>query len=204
MENRILTLQISSYWHPGTGRGDGAVADASVHVGTDHLPFLPGRTVKGLLRDAVECAIQAGFEGLDPVALFGSPLPRATTDDRVRTLEEARFTTDSGCLRFGSARPGRGPTEQATWSEWAGAHPEQAAVLVERIASTKVDDLGRAEDHTLRTIEVVVPMTLHAAIEGPPGTRWDLLDEAVQTFLTGLGSHRTRGLGRVHARLEQP
>jgi CRISPR/Cas system CMR subunit Cmr4 (Cas7 group RAMP superfamily) len=48
-----LKIEIRSYWHPGTGRGQGSHLDATTHRNARGLPSLPGRTVKGLVRDAV-------------------------------------------------------------------------------------------------------------------------------------------------------
>ena len=51
-----LRFEIQSFWHAGSGRGDGAVADATVLRSRAGLPILPGRTVKGLLREACDLA----------------------------------------------------------------------------------------------------------------------------------------------------
>ena len=48
-----LKIDIQSYWHPSTGRGQGSDVDALAHRDKDGIPCLPGRTIKGLLRDAV-------------------------------------------------------------------------------------------------------------------------------------------------------
>ena len=41
-------------WHCGSGLAAGADADALVIKDSDRLPFLPGKTVKGLLREGME------------------------------------------------------------------------------------------------------------------------------------------------------
>lgn len=43
-----------SYWHCGSGLAAGADADALVIKNQDGLPFIPGRTLKGLIRQAAE------------------------------------------------------------------------------------------------------------------------------------------------------
>src|SRR5206468_769129 len=106
---RTIEFRILTWWHPGTGRGDGATADAVAHCGSDGLPFLPGRTVKGLIRDACRAGAEAAVIHKDQIlTLFGSDPPGPGPSDgefeRVRALEEGRFRTRRGTLRFSSAR----------------------------------------------------------------------------------------------------
>ena len=48
-----LVLDFQTYWHCGTGRGGGVAIDAGVARDQHLLPMVPGRTIKGVLRDAV-------------------------------------------------------------------------------------------------------------------------------------------------------
>jgi hypothetical protein len=147
------------------------------------------------------------------IELFGSaPPPQAKSDPefmRVRALEEARFGTRTGSLRFSSARLGSTREEQNRWSAWARdpGHDRKVVVahLYSYIASTAINpDTGTAKDQTLRTIEAVVPLTLHAFIDTSTDAPWDAIDESVKLFLRTIGSHRNRGLGRVDAHLVTP
>ena len=62
-----VDFSILSYWHAGSGQGRSAVSDALVQNDRNGLPFLPGRTVKGLLREG--CGVA---RGRTPMAeLFG-------------------------------------------------------------------------------------------------------------------------------------
>ena len=203
---RSIEFQLMSWWHPGTGRGDGVTADAVAHRGNDHLPFLPGRTVKGLVRDACRAGVAADILPMSRwLELFGTPPPPAKEGEefeRVEALEEGRFKTERGSLRFSSARIGKSSDEQAKWSTWARDREDVSSYLYSHVASTAMDPLtGAAKDRSLRTIEVVVPLNLHAFIEGDADTPWDSIGESIELFLRTLGSHRNRGLGRVAARL---
>ena len=73
-ETMILEIQLLSYWHAGSGFGRGADVDALVLKEGNSLPYLPGRTVKGLLREAMQCCEEAGAvpEGTTS-NLFGTP-----------------------------------------------------------------------------------------------------------------------------------
>lgn len=206
-----IKFEILTWWHAGSGRDDGPVSDAKIIRGRGNLPFLPGRTVKGLVRDAARLGVAAQMlnEG-QVVAWFGRDLVRinpqkgVTTENRERHLDEARFHTSAGNLIFGSATLGD------TWERWAeqvlsnnaddlSATPDD---LITTFASTRIAEDGVAENKTLRVIEAAVPMTLWASIEGPPEAQIEPLLPVLPIFLRGLGSHRNRGLGRVCATLE--
>jgi hypothetical protein len=203
-QTRWLKLDLLGYWHAGTGRGDGALADAVVFR-DGNLPVVPGRTVKGLLRDAAAHAADVGvFDAHEVVRLFGSPLEsKRKNADAVGALEaEARFRTEPGRLRVGTAALGASAADQRAWRTWAATPKGKAlaATLVTTLSSTALED-GVAKDATLRTLEVAVPLTLYAPLELPePEARvWKDLNVAVGLFLTELGSHRNRGLGRCQA-----
>lgn len=209
----VLKITLHGYWHAGSGRGEGPGADASVVRDGAGLPYLPGRTLKGLLREAVRRAMRLGrVPGGAPELRrwFGTELidddrGQVDSDDRIRVLEEARFRTDEGALRVSSATIGRGEAA-ARWRRWA----EQAAAngpvaaevrrrvghLFAELASTKIDDAsGVASDRSLRVIEVAVPMDLYATIEGPDEDPWPHALREALVLLRALGSHRRRGLG---------
>lgn len=212
VSSRVLEIEILSYWHPGTGRGDGAASDAVVQRTAQGLPVLPGRTVKGLLREVVMLGAAAGVVTLPNCdeAVFGSALPdRVSSDDRISRLENQRFTTTSGALRIGNAQLGRTSQERTQWERYAASEEgrELVPTLITSVSSTKLQD-GVAADHTLRTIEVFVPVTLYApldldtsALEGKADAVWRALSESVELFFRSLGSHRNRGLGRCKARI---
>ncbi len=125
MACRRLRFSLSSYWHIGSGVGAEAVADAQVLRDGDGLPLVPGRTVKGLLREAMELATRSGRVAADrPVRWFGSCLPGVPPptpgqetpevgDVQEVRLEEGRFSTHEGALWFGSA------CLSDDWRQWA-------------------------------------------------------------------------------------
>lgn len=192
-----IVFDILTWWHAGTGRGDGTVADAVLARSDDGLPYLPGRTVKGLARDAVRLGVAAGMATREQLeAWFGTSLVEGDPENRVEKLEEARFATRPGALRFESATLGD------AWTRWARGHESERSALVSTFASTRIGADGVARDQTLRVIEVAVPMTLRAPVEGPEGDWLRVLEKVLPLFVRGLGSHRNRGLGRVLCNLE--
>lgn len=191
-ERAMLTVDIKGYWHPGTGRGQGTQLDATTHRGGDGLPALPGRTVKGLVRDAVRRWERWGGYG-DGTAegagvaeqLFG---PRHDGDE-----------TWPGLLRFSDATL---PPAEASYLE---AHPDLLSGLYREHFATAIEpESGTARPRSLRGIEVVVPLTLQAEVEVVSSARhdglydrWpDILREALP-LVRAVGAHRSRGLGRA-------
>lgn len=202
----LLHFQMLGYWHPGTGRGQGPGADAEVNRTPGGLPFLPGRTVKGLL---LEAATQAGVSAEERERCFGSAIIGAEGG-----LEAARFETKPGALRFESARIGQSEASCAQWEAWAvrakegtdtgkpdTSKPDDSEIigqLYRIFASTKLDESGVAADGTLRSVEVAVPTNLLAVVEAPraDGALAMKMLRAAAPFVNAVGAHRTRGLGR--------
>lgn len=209
MLSRTLTLDIVSPWHAGTGRGEGAALDAVVVRSTGGLPYLPGRTLRGLLRQALVDAAAAGAvdSGTDE-ALFGSALAAelGEGDDAAGGLAAHRHRTRAGVLRVSNARLGASAAEAEAWERWAAASPGAMEHLYVRFASTAVAaSTGSAKERTLRAIECAVPMTLHATLTGPgagaAAAAWPDSIRAALPWLRAIGAHRNRGFGRVDARL---
>lgn len=194
MSTHRIHIDLRGYWHPGGGRGQGLVLDATCHRDADGLPVLPGRHLKGLLRDALERAEAwnwAGYQGLAS-ALFGD---RPKGDD-------AR-TPRPGSLRVGDARL---PNEIA--AHLAGDEgKELRSGLFRPLYATAVEHAtGTAKEKSLRGIEVVVPLELDAALSAIPGREppsdWPERLRAVLPLIDAVGAHRNRGLGRAVLTLE--
>lgn len=54
MNNIRYTIQFYSPWHCGSGLSAGADLDALVTKDKSKMPYIPGKTLKGLIREAVE------------------------------------------------------------------------------------------------------------------------------------------------------
>lgn len=197
MTAQHLIVDIRSYWHPGGGRGRGMVLDAAAHRASDGLPALPGRHLKGLLREALEMAQHwqwPGYEGLsarlfgarsgDPGAEGGVPAP--------------------GCLRVSDARLPSALADYLRGPPGSGLVPG----LFRALYATAVEhESGSARDKSLRGIEVIVPMQVVARIEPIPGREappgdWPQRLGKVLPLVPAVGAHRSRGLGRAVLSLE--
>lgn len=189
-----LKIHFANYWHAGGGRDAGSVLDAIVHRDVHGLPVVPGRHIKGLLRDALERAETWEWEGYSGLAatLFG---------DRSETASNA--APQAGCLRVSD---GMLPSDVAKWlGSEAGARLRPG--LHRALYATAVEhDSGVAKDHSLRGIEVTVPLDLTAVVEEIPGRNapenWLARLGEVLPLIDALGAYRSRGLGRVQLQLE--
>lgn len=202
---RTLEITLPGWWHVGSGRGIGGYADAAILRSPEGLPWIPGRTLRGLVREALEHA--AAFGRLDAdiaETLCGTaPPPDRPTE---KTVRRRRFETDPGILRFGNAR-----LPQA-WRAWASDARNKATLddLFGVFAQTAIYGRdgkapGLARDHSLRTIEVAPPMTLQAGLQvderAADGIDWERALEKALPLIRGLGASRHRGLGRARIAL---
>jgi len=196
MNGVVLKVDIRSYWHAGGGRGAGAVLDAVVHRDPHGLPVLPGRHLKGLLRDALRRAEAWGWAGYGPGitrALFGGPAG-----------DGGERRSEAGCLRVSDAAL---PEDLAAWLAHEAGGRAHLPRLFRGLYATAVEhDSGTALDRSLRGVEVTVPLTLQATIQPLPGrappSDWARLIDGVLPLVDAVGGHRTRGLGRAVLSLE--
>jgi hypothetical protein len=197
-KTRTLEVTLHSHWHVGSGHGDGPGADALV-VRTSHgLPLLPGKTLKGLLRDACRLTENLGH------------LPKGTTlrlfggaEAGIGKAEPGteRFATTPGSLLVGSAEMGLSQSQRQGWRDWAEQCPGEVSTLFDTFHSTALDETGVVLDHSLRSIEYAVPVNLSAELEGPEK---DLtLLPVFLPLIRELGLRRRRGFGRCELRLKE-
>lgn len=176
-----ITIGIESYWHTSSGQGIKGDLDSMVVRDDNNLPYIPGRTIKGLLRDACYQAETFGQvqEGTTDI-LFGS-----------RTTETGESSIP-GTLLFSSANL---PDEER---DFFAHNPEHAEQLYDSLASTKIDEDGLADNKKLRIAEVTIPMTLHAKATLLPGTPEHAKDTLAKSapLIRALGTSRSRGFGR--------
>ena len=67
--------------------------------------------------------------------------------------------------------------------------------MYNKITTTAIDDDGMAKDHSLRSMEVVLPCILYASITGVPEELAVILSESLG-MIKRMGQKRNRGLGR--------
>ena len=164
-------IEFFSNWHCGSGLAAGADVDALVIKDRNGLPFVPGRTLKGLLRDA---ATNLSVDNEIVSTIFG-----------VSGDEDGHKT---GCSFFGNATL---PPAEYQYIVENGLSPH----LYQTFASTRIDENGIAKDNTLRKIETVVPCKLEGEILNVPDDAEKTIEDAM-CFIKRMGTGRNRGYGR--------
>ncbi len=129
-------LTFFDYWHLSSGLSAGARLDSTVVKDSTGIPYVPGKTIKGLLN---EMAIMIDIEFKK--SAFGE--------------EE----TKQGECYFSDAT-----LNDATKNQIIDNTLQNH--LYDEITSTKIGSNGIAETGSLREIEVVVPLTLYGEITG--------------------------------------
>ncbi len=199
-----LLIDIRSPWHAGTGRGSGSHLDALVRRDPLGLPLLPGRSLKGLLRDAVYRASQLGWYGptADGLAFVQEAFGTRSGAEAIEPedVTAGRLRVGDACLREEVRQYLRHPDT---------TEPERAALastLVMDLYSTAMDETtGVALSHSLRGIEVAVPLMLEATLDwqcAQDGIWREQLRRALP-LLSAVGSQRSRGFGRARVTLEE-
>lgn len=185
MHRAQLDIHLLDLWLFGSGRGEGAHIDSTPLLDARGLPYVPGRAVKGLLRDATRdwLLLQLPSEAQADSQLqelFGTRT----------SVGQTRHNTQAGRIQFTDAQ-----LAPAVASVFA-SNPHQRKGLFHDLRATAIDDtVGTARPHTLRSIRAAVPMQLLAELSSSNSQDFDLLGKAVH-LVTSLGAHRSRGLGR--------
>lgn len=190
------SIQFFSDWHCGSGLAAGAYVDALVIKDQDGLPFIPGKTVKGLVREAAQDILR--FK-------YGSKEEKTAEAKMLYAAFEEFF----GFFDGNSDRMVRGT---AFFTNAELPENERQAILAEKlqaqmyrtVASTAISPDGVAIPQSLRRMEVVVPCTLKGEILGIPDNEdfKKLITDSLH-YIKRLGQNRNRGLGRCSFSLNQ-
>ena len=180
MKDIRYEIKFHTDWHCGSGLSAGADVDALVVKDADGLPYVPGKTLKGLLREAAELLLQLNPAKYDCqgwascvgyAAAEGSASSQGSAFFSNAVLQEAE--AEAICRQKGLAR-----------------------YMYRSVASTAIDEVtGTAREHSLRKMEVTVPCVLVGCIYDVPDDCVDLLADSMK-MVKRLGVGRNRGLGR--------
>jgi CRISPR-associated protein Csx10 len=193
-----ITITTITDWHVGTGTGLPGDIDALVRRDADGLPYLPGTSLTGVLREACRVVARALDDGAEDGvwqrhhrAVFGGP-------DRAGTPRPALVGIAAARL------PPRLRRELAASPRWA------AATTTVR-AGVRIDpESGRADDGMLRFVELArggLPlestlfMSRAAGTAEPDATAATALLVLAAAWCDRLGGDRRRGPGEVRIEL---
>ena len=170
----IYEIKFLDYWHIGSGLSAGTKLDSSVLKNDDQLPYIPGKTVKGLVREMAEM--------LDNNLLVEECFGNEGTQKGAALFSNATLDEDT-----------QSHIHKHTLQEY----------LYDEIASTSIDaKTGIAKDNSLREIEVVVPLSLYGSIENIPESYGEAMCQSLK-MVKRMGLNRNRGLGRCEIKIKE-
>ncbi|BDD02063.1 RAMP superfamily CRISPR-associated protein [Persicobacter psychrovividus] len=179
-------IQFLSDWHAGSGLSAGAEADQLTIKDADGCPFLPGKTIKGLLVTALR---QMNATGL-------------VTDQEFELLQgtgnQKEAQGQPSICFFTDAQMPAGMRE---------AIQGKQHFLFRKIASTKIDAEGLAVEQSLRTMEAATAVELEGKImvEHHEQISFERTQEIFKTafaLVKLVGFNRNRGLGRCRIKMK--
>ncbi len=189
MSHYTIDIDIRSPWHIGSGEEGGSYADDLVLKDRNHCPYIPGKSLKGLLRHAFNTAQSNGWLGseLSVDQLFGQSMRQGEYSQGIIQVSNGQLSS----------------AEQQFFKQQPGA----AQTLYSTLQSTAIDRAtGTAKAHSLRSIEVVIPMQLRAEISlnqaHPLYAQLNLAQFGLQlsaalSLIHNIGAKRHRGFGDV-------
>ena len=182
MKNIRYEIEFYSCWHCGSGLSAGSDVDALVVKDKNGMPFIPGKTLKGLVREAMEdyLSLSSKAEGLES----SIRVMLGTLDDKEMAKGTSFFSNAS--------------LSKKEYDEIVRCGAQE--FMYKSVSSTAINEDGVADDHSLRRTQVVVPCTLEAEILNIPDDMAVTTEKAL-SMIKRLGLDRNRGLGRCHLRI---
>jgi CRISPR/Cas system CSM-associated protein Csm3 (group 7 of RAMP superfamily) len=190
MKTIEYTIQFFSEWHCGAGLAAGADVAALAIKDKNNFPFIPGKTIKGLVREAVKDILF--FKDIkkckDFYEAFGYDNDDEEKGKKIEILEELENNGVGSCF-----------FSNATLNETLTSKILEKENLVHFLycshSSTAIDDNGIAKEHSLRSIETVIPCELYGSISDVPDSMEQYIKDGLK-LIKRLGTNRNRGLGR--------
>lgn len=180
--NITYNIDFLSEWHCGSGLSGGATTDALLIKDKNNLPFIPGKTLKGLVREAVE-----------DILSFSCNSELESAFIKAFGYSDGQHEIHKGSIFFTNAQLHK-DLQELIIRDALQPH------LYRNIASTAIDENGIALKHSLRVIETAIPCTLEGQILDIPDNMGDLIKKGLM-YIKRIGLNRNRGLGRCHIRV---
>lgn len=179
-------IDFFSDWHCGSGLSSGADIDVLVIKDNNNLPFIPGKTIKGLVREAAE-EIQrlSGKKDEEMIKQIFGYFEKDVSEKEIEAVKGECFFTNA----ILDENLANGVLEN-----------DMMKFFYRTISSTQIDAEGVAEKHSLRKMQVTIPCTLKGEILDVPKKFESDIEIALQ-FVKRLGQNRNRGLGRCTIRV---
>ena len=183
MPDLIYKIEFLSNWHCGSGLTAGSDIDLLVIKDKNGLPFVPGRTIKGLLKDAAN--VMKEFSDEKDKSDWNLFIKNHFGVETKNEEEKDSNQSEGGKCYFSNA------TLSAKLQNDIIQNKLQET-LFRKTSSTKIDDDGVAVEHSLRAFETVIPLELYGKISDVDSSK---MEKCLQ-YIKRLGTTRNRGLGR--------
>lgn len=187
-----IIADIESYWQISTGRGAGHFMDTLIDTDQHNLPFVSGKTLKGLFRDALnKLEIWQEIQPSYTENYFGSA-----------TQEKDRHNTSQGSLYFSNLQLLADEINALNENETLKSH------LTKVITTTSIEhETGIVINKSLRSQQVAVPLRLEGEISLEKLNQEDkkIAFKKIQqasSLVTHIGAKKSRGYGQVKWTLE--
>jgi CRISPR/Cas system CSM-associated protein Csm3 (group 7 of RAMP superfamily) len=177
------TVTFLSDWHAGSGLAAGAETDAEVIKDGRGLPYLPGKTIKGLLKHACQ----------DIANLQPQKIAQEAIDRIFGNFDEEAKKSQAGTAFFTNANLADDESDEIVTNNLQ-------RFLYRNIASTQISDKGTAQVGSLRTMEICIPLSLQGRIELEESNK-AIMELAIK-WVRHIGANRNRGLGRCKITLD--
>lgn len=200
-----VRLTNQTYLLPGTGEG-GVLVDADPATDEFGLPFVPGRTFKGLLREAVMEVLEIEGKEEEEIrkeveALFGRE-GEAADEDANGTLKFDNLRLEG----YDQIRKELPDLSRESEDNGRALHPDSVKQhFCREIQSTQIDGEGIVLDHSLRNFRAIRPgITFSGNISSRNdlSDEWGLLQRAALQ-LRFAGTRRNRGFGHIEVVFEE-
>lgn len=184
MKTIDYTIEFFSDWHCGSGLAAGADIDALVVKDRNGLPYVPGKTMKGLIREAV----------VDVLFLEGKNESVNAFVKAFGYFQDSENHEKGSCFFSNATIPDQ-------ISKVIIANDAQA-YLYRKQSSTALDDGGIAKANTLRKIQTVIPLQLSGQILDVNDEMCEYVESGIK-MIKRIGLNRNRGLGRCLIKIEK-
>ncbi|MDX9978147.1 MAG: RAMP superfamily CRISPR-associated protein [Candidatus Cloacimonadales bacterium] len=182
MADFIYQVKFLSDWHCGSGLTSGSDVDALVIKDQNNLPIIPGKTIKGLLREAAETIVKLQDNKDEWESFITEVFGKRSESGK------SKKSIASNCY-FSNVVLSANLQEKLI-EEKASLIPN----LYRKIASTKIDKHGIAAEKSLRKIEVTIPLILYGKISNIKEEHKQLILQCTK-YVKRLGTARNRGFG---------
>ncbi len=180
MADFIYKVEFFSDWHCGSGLSSGTDTDQLVIKDRVGFPFIPGKTIKGVLKDSAQTLRDCGFIPDKFISeIFGLDANGSEKGDE-------SIASVAGKAFFSNA-------ELTDYLKKSIADDED--YFYRKIASTAIEGNGQAKEHSLRKTEVTIPLALFGKIVGIDSSDVENLAMCMK-FTKRMGTGRNRGFGR--------